>query len=119
MPKPRPPKKTNGHEQAVSPAGTAPGLNTDQAPEKFAVAPPAATDERNSEMKTATLKKTRKPEIVRSESRSNLIPINVEEEVRRLAYLLSERRGFEPGHETEDWLSAEREILDRYHHQSA
>ena len=36
-------------------------------------------------------------------------------EVRRLmiaegAYLRAERRGFEPGHETEDWLAAEAEV---------
>jgi Protein of unknown function (DUF2934) len=27
------------------------------------------------------------------------------------AYRLSERRGFEPGHELEDWLAAENEIV--------
>ncbi|HEX5049790.1 MAG TPA: DUF2934 domain-containing protein [Gammaproteobacteria bacterium] len=26
------------------------------------------------------------------------------------AYYLAERRGFEPGHEVDDWLAAEREI---------
>jgi hypothetical protein len=56
---------------------------------------------------------------VRTEPRANLVPINVEEEVRRLAYLLSERRGFEPGHEAEDWLTAEREVRQRYRQQSA
>ena len=61
----------------------------------------------------------RKPEIVKSEGRANLLPINLEEEVRRLAYLFSERRGFESGHETEDWLNAEREVRQRYHQQSA
>jgi hypothetical protein len=64
-------------------------------------------------------KTPRKPSIVRSESRANLVPINVEEEIRRLAYLLSERRGFEPGHETEDWLTAEHEIRQRYHQQQS
>jgi hypothetical protein len=62
---------------------------------------------------------TRKPEIVRTDSRANLVPINLDDEIRSLAYLLSERRGFEPGHETEDWLNAEREVLDRYHQQRA
>ena len=61
----------------------------------------------------------RKPTIVRSEPRANLVPINLEDEIRRLAYLLSERRGFEPGHETEDWLAAEHEVLQRYHQHSA
>ena len=61
----------------------------------------------------------RRPEAVKTESRSNLVPINIEEEIRRSAYLLAEKRGFEPGHETEDWLVAEREVMERYHLQSA
>jgi hypothetical protein len=28
------------------------------------------------------------------------------------AYYLAERRGFQPGHELEDWVTAEREIRD-------
>jgi Protein of unknown function (DUF2934) len=64
-------------------------------------------------------KPTQKPAIVKSEARPNLVPINLEDEIRRLAYLLSERRGFEPGHEAEDWVAAEREIRQRYHQQSA
>jgi len=67
----------------------------------------------------AQSKKTRKPEIVKPDSRSNLVPINMDDEIRRLAYLLSERRGFEPGHEAEDWLSAEHEVLERYHQHTA
>ena len=62
---------------------------------------------------------TRKPEIIKTDGRANLVPINLEDEIRRLAYLYSERRGFEPGHETEDWLSAEYEVRQRYHQQSA
>jgi len=64
-------------------------------------------------------KRTGKPEIVRAESRANLVPINLDDEIRCLAYLLSERRGFEPGHETEDWLAAEREVVGRYEQQRA
>ena len=30
------------------------------------------------------------------------------------AYYRSSRRGFEPGHELEDWLAAENEITERY-----
>lgn len=30
--------------------------------------------------------------------------------IAQLAYYRAERRGFEPGHETEDWLSAEAEV---------
>jgi hypothetical protein len=53
----------------------------------------------------------------KSEGRSNVVPINLEDEIRKVAYLLSERRGFAVGHEREDWLAAEREVLQRYHQQ--
>jgi hypothetical protein len=73
-----------------------------------------------------TAEAAKKPTIVASnpaklatDGRAKLVPINVEDEVRRLAYLLSERRGFEPGHEAEDWLAAEHEVRQRYHQQSA
>ncbi len=48
------------------------------------------------------------------ETRKNLIPINLEEEIRRRAYELSEQRGFTPGYENDDWFNAEREVLSRY-----
>jgi len=102
MAKPKNPKKTNGS------AGVQP---VEAASTTMPIAETAATD-------TPT-KPARKPSIVKSEPRANLVPINVEEEIRRLAYLLSERRGFEPGHENEDWLTAEREVRQRYHQQSA
>jgi hypothetical protein len=69
--------------------------------------------------KTETKRAPRKPEIVRTEPRANLVPINLEDEIRSLAYLLSERRGFESGHETEDWLAAEHEVRQRYQQHSA
>jgi len=72
-----------------------------------------------TEMKAESRRKARKPEIVKTVPRSKLVPINLEDEIRRLAYLLSERRGFAPGHETDDWVRAEREIREPYHEQSA
>lgn len=57
--------------------------------------------------------------VVKSDARPNVVPINMEEEIRRRAYELAERRGFSGGHETEDWLTAEREVLQRYRQQSA
>ena len=73
-----------------------------------------------SPAKKVVRKKTAaKPEIVKSELRANLVPINLEDEIRQLAYLLSERRGFEPGHEAEDWFAAENEVRQRYHQHSA
>jgi hypothetical protein len=35
---------------------------------------------------------------------------DVAERIAQRAYELAEQRGFEPGHEIEDWLQAEREI---------
>jgi len=46
-----------------------------------------------------------------------VVPINLEEEIRRRAYQLYEERGCLPGHENDDWLVAEREILTRYNTQ--
>jgi hypothetical protein len=33
--------------------------------------------------------------------------------IAQAAYLIAERRGFEPGHELEDWLAAESEVDQR------
>jgi len=49
--------------------------------------------------KTVRKKTAARPEIVRTDLRATIVPINLEDEIRRLAYLLAERRGFQPGHE--------------------
>ena len=103
MAKPRAPKKQNG-EAAVDTVQASPASTFTDMPERIAADP-----------KTSA----RKPSIVKTDTRGNVLPINAEDEIRRLAYLMAERRGFEPGHETEDWLNAEREIRQRYHQQSA
>ncbi len=46
-------------------------------------------------------------------------PVDLEAEIRRRAYQLYEQRGCMPGHENEDWLVAEREILSRYNPQQS
>ena len=56
---------------------------------------------------------------VTAEAKTNVIPINLEDEIRRRAYELFEERGRIPGDEHEDWLRAEREVLARYRQQSA
>lgn len=61
-----------------------------------------------------TKPKTRKTRKALSEVRKNVVPINLDEEIRRRAYELWEQRGYEPGREHEHWLSAEQEILSRY-----
>jgi hypothetical protein len=103
MAKPRSPKKQNGEAGVATVQASSATVATDVT--ETVAAEPA--------------KSVRKPAIVKGEQRSNVFPINLEEEVRRLAYLLAERRGFEPGHEAEDWITAEREIHQRYHQQSA
>lgn len=66
-------------------------------------------------------KVTASPEVKAAEQKKYVrpTPINVEEEIRRRAYELSEQRGFIPGHENDDWFVAEREILARYRQHSA
>jgi hypothetical protein len=56
-------------------------------------------------------------EIRRPDARKNIVPINLDDEIRRRAYELWEQHGHEPGHDKEHWLLAEREILTRYHNQ--
>jgi hypothetical protein len=117
MAKPKLPKKNtnNALKETVPAANIATPLSGADAGAIEAVAASPATETR----KTATRTTARKPEIVKTEPRANLVPINLEDEIRRLAYLLSERRGFEPGHEGEDWIAAEHEVRQRYHQQSA
>jgi len=116
MAKPRTPrKKSNGNESLPTNAAV---TETNPANGSATQATAAPTETENTEMKNTPRKSIRKPEIVKTESRSNLVPINLEDEIRRLAYLMSERRGFEPGHETEDWLAAEHEIRERYHQET-
>lgn len=68
---------------------------------------------------------TRKPEesrrfeVVKTESRKNVLPINLEDEIRRRAYELYEQRGAGAGSEADDWFAAEREVRQRYRQQSA
>lgn len=39
---------------------------------------------------------------------------NIKETINEFAYYRSEQRGFEPGHEMDDWLAAEKEILEGF-----
>jgi hypothetical protein len=59
------------------------------------------------------------PAVNSFETMKNPPPADLEAEIRLRAYQLSEKRGFVPGHEHEDWLVAEREVLGvlaRGHH---
>jgi Protein of unknown function (DUF2934) len=48
------------------------------------------------------------------DARKNIVPINLEEEIRRRAYELWEEHGRESGRDEEFWFSAEREVVGRY-----
>ena len=52
------------------------------------------------------------PKLVEAKKK-DLFAANLEEEIRIRAYQLYEERGYMPGHEDEDWLVAEQEILGR------
>jgi hypothetical protein len=125
MAKPKFPRKTNGAQDAASSASSpTPPVTTSATTNQTPAEKAAVTQAGQPEPRKVQPKKTRKPEIVKPEivkpdSRSNLVPINMDDEIRRLAYLLSERRGFEPGHEAEDWLAAEHEVNERYHQHTA
>jgi hypothetical protein len=53
------------------------------------------------------------------EVRNNAPTENLEEKIRIRAYQLYEERGYLPGHQDEDWLVAEREVLGGNQQQSA
>jgi len=75
--------------------------------------------EAKSAPKTQASPELRKLEIVKNESRKNVVPINLDDEIRRRAYEIYEQRGAGSGSEAEDWLTAEREVRQRYRQQSA
>jgi hypothetical protein len=54
-----------------------------------------------------------------SQVKKNSSAPDLEAEIRRRAYQLYEQRGCTPGHENEDWLRAEREVLARHPHQQS
>jgi Protein of unknown function (DUF2934) len=108
-------------------AEVAPEMNAIKAAEEVAesktTAQPASSRNDASESKvnlnSRKLEDGRKFEVVKTESRKNLVPINLEDEIRRRAYELYEQRGTSAGSEAEDWFAAEREVRQRYRQQSA
>lgn len=80
-----------------------------------ALAPPPATAKAVTEpVQGNEAREASKRQVTKTDSRASVVPINLEDEIRRRAYELSQRRGFASGHETEDWLRAENEVLRRY-----
>ena len=75
---------------------------------------PASKRETRPEATTTKMFEVRKPDI-----RKNVVPINLEDEIRRRAYELYQLRGPGAGNEADDWFTAEREVMQRYRQQSA
>jgi Protein of unknown function (DUF2934) len=61
----------------------------------------------------------RKFEVRKAETRRNVVPINIEDEIRQRAYEIFQQRGQAPGSDADDWLAAEREVMQRYRQQRA
>jgi hypothetical protein len=134
----RPPKNTSSGAESPSktrskkfnPEALAAELPTAEipavAPEVKAAAPEKAPSALKPESKSFAPRNTEarksdngKAETRKTELRKNVFPINIEEEIRRRAYELYEQRGYSSGSEADDWLNAEREVLQRYDQHSA
>jgi hypothetical protein len=115
------PNNNNNKEQANTVAPTSlpvkPADLKSAAVKSGAEGNPALKSETKSQNMVAPT--IRRLEVAKLEPRKNVVPINLEDEIRRRAYELYEKRGNSAGHETEDWLTAESEVLQRYHHRSA
>jgi len=116
-----PRSKKNGAETTVSAASTN-AVETTASDFAGLKAPVANPEVSASETTSVPVKAEPRPVEVKSESmrrpsaepRRTVVPINLDEEIRRRAYQLYEERGCTPGHENDDWLVAEREVLTRY-----
>lgn len=80
---------------------------------------PASSAATTSAPEPKTASEPRKLEVVRHEPRKNVLPINLEEEIRRRAYELYQQRGSSNGNEADDWYRAEREVRQRYQQQAS
>ena len=60
---------------------------------------------------------TRTP--TRVDARVDLSPEELKKLISEAAYFRAKRRGFEPGHELEDWIQAEAEVMRRIEGRSA
>jgi hypothetical protein len=118
--------------KAKSPSGSKANRvnpNTNSNTEQVSTAAPASTPEvkvvaaGTTPAEVAAVKATAEPrklEVVKTEPRKNVVvPIKLEDEIRRRAYELYVQRGSASGSEAEDWLTAEREVRQRYQKQQS
>lgn len=84
--------------------------------------PNASVNPVNPSVKADAVPEFREIRKAQPDARKNIVPINLEDEIRRRAYELWEQHGRVSGQENEHWLLAEREVRERYrtqHQQSA
>jgi hypothetical protein len=69
------------------------------------------TAERRAPPKTAP--KTAKPSAFNGNARAEISPDELRKLISEAAYYRAKQRGFAPGHELEDWVQAEAEVIGR------
>ena len=114
-----PGSKTNPSQEQTSngsPANVADVRNDVRADMKAVAAEPTPAEVK-PEVKISP-EPRKKFEVVKPEPR-RVVPINLEDEIRRRAYELYQQRGGAPGSEAQDWLAAEREVRQRYKQQQS
>jgi Protein of unknown function (DUF2934) len=119
--------KTRVAAGATEPSAAAGGATAAEVVAKSSPAPDVKIEgqtgpNRNTKpsVETVSSPEPRRLEVVKSDPRRNsVVPINLEDEVRRRAYELYLQRGSMGGSEAEDWLRAEREIRQRYQKQQS
>jgi Protein of unknown function (DUF2934) len=78
---------------------------------------PRAKSTRNGTPRTSAPEAA--PAVTSPEVKQNASHVDLEAEIRRRAYELYAQRGYVSGHENEDWIVAEREVLARYNLQQS
>jgi hypothetical protein len=118
--------RTSKTQTELTNPGSGPVVNTTPAAESASAetkpepAITSATKPTNGSESTTELRpETKMFEVRKADSRKNVVPINLEDEIRRRAYELYEQRDPGAGSEADDWFAAEREVMQRYRQQSA
>ncbi|HVR21829.1 MAG TPA: DUF2934 domain-containing protein [Candidatus Polarisedimenticolia bacterium] len=86
---------------------------------KSATSPETTPESKPETRPEATTTTTKMFEVRKPDIRKNVVPINLEDEIRRRAYELYQQRGPGLSNEADDWLTAEREVMQRYRQHSA
>jgi hypothetical protein len=74
------------------------------------------TERRSAERRTAPKaapKATPKPAAFHNTARADISPDEVRKLISEAAYYRAKQRGFQPGHELDDWIQAEAEVARR------